>query len=165
MDGDVFLIFQYVGTDGAWHGVDDVIITDSLSTTIVAEGFEGGAIPAGWSRLITNADYTGEVMLSSEGSATLGVHSGSYAAKISWDKDYAGQDEWLITPDLAPLGEGPYSATFWNAGSMEFVEAGVFNALYSCDGGATTSLLYTFPGTGEDTSWCWYENTFVFSCN
>lgn len=74
------------------------------------------------------------------------------------------QDEWLVTPDLFPLGEGPYQVTFWNQGNPDYASLATLHVHYSCDGGTTVTELYAFPSTGEDTAWTWYENTFGFDC-
>ncbi len=160
---DAILVgFQYVGDDGAWHGLDDIAITDDSSTTIAQEDFESGSLSSGWTTLVVNTSYSWEVYFGSTGSTGFTPHGGNYCAQVEWNYT---QDEWIVSPDLRPLGDGPYEVTFWNTGSQVNAPDATLHVYYTCDGAVSTlNQLYEYPGAGETTSWVWYENTFSFDC-
>lgn len=146
--------FQYVGSDGGSHYVDDVEIQDGDFEMVIDEGFEGGELPAGWVRRVQRGFYTWEVHYGS-GEA----RSGDYSAKVTW---YQDQDEWLVSPVLPE--NGPYRLSFWNKGAVSLAEAATLRVHYTCTDGAEWHELYVFPQAGETESYVWYHNLFEFDC-
>jgi hypothetical protein len=146
--------FQYVGSDGGSHYVDDVEIQDADFAIVVDEGFEGGELPEGWVRRVQRGFYTWEVHYG-PGEA----HAGDYSAKVTW---YQDQDEWLVSPVLPE--NGPYRLSFWNKGAVSLAEAATLRVHYTCNDGAEWHELYVFPQAGETESYVWYHNLFEFDC-
>ncbi|MEM1513476.1 MAG: choice-of-anchor J domain-containing protein, partial [Candidatus Thermoplasmatota archaeon] len=69
------------------------------------EGFEGGAIPSGWTVINNDGDtYQWEAY-----NAGTGAHTGSWVARVHWNS--AGNDDWLITPHLSVKAGDKFS--FW----------------------------------------------------
>lgn len=71
------------------------------------EGFEETIFPpANWTQVITNINNVSWKQISS--SSPAGVHSGMYAAGLTWD--YSHQDEWLIAQNIEITGD----LEFWS---------------------------------------------------
>ncbi|MBN2147434.1 MAG: S8 family serine peptidase [Anaerolineales bacterium] len=76
---------------------------------ILAEGFEGGAVPpSGWSRVQTNANQTWKIL-------TVGTpYAGNYAADVEYDTSLGSQNEVLLTPSFSA---SKATLTFYSFGS------------------------------------------------
>ena len=145
--------FQYEGSDGGSHYVDDILVSDS-SSVVIDEGFESGALPEGWLLRVQQLLFSWEV---NEGSSE--AHAGTYSAKVTW---YQNQDEWLVSPPIN--GDGSYTLTFWNKGFVDFSEQATLTVHFTCNDGDDWTELYVFPGPGETEGMVWYENTVEFEC-
>ncbi len=114
-----------------------VPVYDPGKATVLAEGFEAGAVPpAGWSRVVLNSHYTWQVDESG------GAHSGGYAAQVQLDPAPAEQDEWLLTPPLFLTGG---TLSFWSFGSVTWCKAPYDN----CD--LRVWIVRGEPGGGDDS--------------
>ena len=142
-----------------------------LPNPLLAEGFESGATPPGWSH-----SGTGDTWAAS----TLQVYAGTYA--------FRGQDpatvseQYLYTPPIVlPADEFPLSLQFWNYQEIEDRTGGCYDGALldiSTDGGSTwtqieTGLLtdpYEGPISttfgnprGGDNAWCGDPQAFLES--
>ncbi|MEE4177577.1 MAG: choice-of-anchor J domain-containing protein [Bacteroides sp.] len=107
------------------------------------ESFETGAIPEGWTQIITNTaggtlPTTWAIVGTIEfTSGDVVPQDGDYQAFMYWD--YGHQDEWLITPAFtAPAGD----LTFWYYGHNGSVNLDHYYVKISTDGGDTWTVLW-----------------------
>jgi len=145
--------FQYLGSDGASQYLDDVLVVDQNSATVIDEGFEGGEVPSSWDQRVYSPLYSWEIV-----DSAAEAHSGSSSAKVTW---YQNQNEWLITPILGTSGS--WTVTFWTRGSVDLAEAATLHVKTTCVEGADWQERYVFPGDGAE-NFVWHEETFEFSC-
>ncbi len=115
------------------------------------EGFEEPEFPPlNWEQEITNS--TGS-WFHSDASSPVGVHSGNYAATISWD--YTHQDEWLIAKDILVSGD----LVFWSNAYQGSVHLDHYYVKISEDDGATwqtvldLSALPPYPSSNGYNQW------------
>jgi len=76
------------------------------------EGFEGGAIPAGWTAGVTNPSRTWSV----SGATSTGALEGSYCAYVGYDLSVF-QDETISFNQTVDVSAGASVLSFWMAGS------------------------------------------------
>ena len=145
--------FQYVGSNGASHYLDDVVVEDTTKVQF-DEGFEGGDIPEAWVQRIQRAFFSWEIV-----EAAHEAHDGDFSAKVVWNEN---QDEWLVSPPID--GDGSYTLTFWNKGVVDLAPAATLHVHYSCNDGLDWHEIYVFPGAGETENYVWYENELTFEC-
>ena len=145
--------FQYVGSAGASHYIDDVVVRDTTAKRL-DEGFEGGEIPENWELLIQRSFFSWEII---EGAHE--AHTGDFSAKVVWNEN---QDEWLISPPFE--GDGSFTLTFWNKGVPELAALATLHVAYTCNDGLDWHELYVFPGDGETETYVWYEEVLAFEC-
>jgi hypothetical protein len=145
--------FQYQGSEGGSHFLDDIRMSDTTSV-LIDEGFEGGVIPDDWTLRVRQPFYTWEAH-----HGPSEAHTGDYSAKVTW---YENQDEWLVTPPI--LGDGSYTLTFWNKGFVGFADSATLHVHFTCDDGFRWERLYTFPEPDETEDMVWYENEVEFEC-
>lgn len=71
----------------------------ALADWAIEEGFEGGAIPAGWS-VISGADSDDWFVYGSSDYA----HTGDYSAAVAGYSSATAGNDWLITPQVSVTG-------------------------------------------------------------
>lgn len=128
----------------------------NTEAALLDEGFEGGAMPpSGWNEVTSNTSYNWETLSSIR-------YSGSYAANVAYDPAPAFQDEWLLSPQLAPVAG---TLSFWSMGSLYWCR----DTYNNCDlniwlvvgeiGGSDDILI----GKGDDAwtaSFTWSQSVF-----
>ena len=111
------------------------------------EGFEGGAIPGGWTIIDADGDgYTWQLPTST----SWGVHSGtSCMTSASYINNLGAltPDNWLITPQLA-VSAGD-SISFWYKGQDADYAAENFGVYVSTTGTATSDFTSIYQGTAD----------------
>ena len=115
------------------------------------EGFEEADFPPfDWSQRITNPSAT---WFHSDINSPIGVHSGSWAARVS--SDYNHQDEWLIASDVEISG----NLVFWSFGYQGSVHHDHYYVKLSRDHGVTWEILMDlsamppYPGVSGYNQW------------
>ena len=123
------------------------------SSVILSEGFEGGAIPSGWT---VEASENGLAWYVGTGDyhTSTGAHSGNYNAKAFHKKD--GDTTWLITPSLdLTLDEGEVAIlNFWYINRMWQGDLDQLEVYYRVGDGLWTEL---FISDGDTTQWTMYS--------
>jgi hypothetical protein len=115
------------------------------------EGFEETFFPPEhWNRIITNNNATWSHTSSN---SPIGVHSGEYAAGLSWDYSY--QNEWLIAQDVEITG----NLQFWSYAFQGSTHSDHYYVKLSEDEGITwqtlldMSALPAFPSASGYNEW------------
>ena len=67
----------------------------ALADWLVDEGFEGGAMPAGWTTISGADGYDWFVF------SHANAHTGSYFATVVAYESSSGGDDWLVTPQVS----------------------------------------------------------------
>jgi uncharacterized membrane protein len=109
----------------------------SAKDVLLAEGFEDGWLPAGWSIIQTSTDNSASIP-GWWSQTSYSVHSGTYAAGLWWS--YYHQDEWLITPEIAIAGACTLS--FWTYGWEGSTYGDHYYVKVSTDGGSTWTVVF-----------------------
>lgn len=115
------------------------------SQTFLMEGFEGGAIPDGWttsgsgSWSVAKGDY----------STSTGTHSGSYNAKITHSTN--GYKTKLISPELDMTAFDNVSLSFWYINRNWSSDIDGFAVYYRTSG--NSSWVQVFSTTDNHESW------------
>ncbi len=127
-------------------------------STIINEGFEGGAVPpTDWTLTSTNVTETW-------GIDDYDPHTGSYNATCLYDDNLQDQNELLITPLLDFTSVSNAILDFWFLGSKYYAVTPYdncnLNILISTDGG-TTWTTDTLWDEEVDTTWTTWEWTNV----
>jgi hypothetical protein len=118
----------------------------------LSEGFEGGAIPANWTKYDNDGDgYEWEAY------STTSAHTGSYVARVHYNS--SGCDDWLITPKLT-VASGD-TLKFWaKSYSSSFLED--FEVLLSTTGTATGDFTVQLDDVAS-TPYDWTEYKYDLS--
>jgi len=131
---------------------------NNVLETALFEDFEGGEIPDGWDRIITNTSTDGPV----PGTWTVNDYAstdvspfGTYHAGLWWD--YGHQDEWLISPEV--YIEPGFELEFWSAVFLGSTHADHYYVKVSTDGGNSWSVLW--DASAESGGWNYYSSPFV----
>ncbi|HNS50708.1 MAG TPA: FG-GAP-like repeat-containing protein [Anaerolineae bacterium] len=109
---------------------------DRLRTVrLLSQGFESGLMPpSGWEKR-SLGDSPNQWMIVYAGSYPWAVHSGNYAAWVSYNGQYA-QDEWLVSPEISiPVGIEQPTLEFWALSDTSFPGATV--TVYATDADGT----------------------------
>jgi hypothetical protein len=133
----------------------------TILVDFLTEGFESW-FPAGWTRVITNSNFTWN-------QASYDPHSGTYDAQILYDPALVPQDEWMISPVLDLSAATPnLELSFWFLTSYYWhvspYDNGDMIIAVSTDGGNSWSNpLWTEDDYGVFENWVWYEVVLDFS--
>ncbi|HOD53265.1 MAG TPA: choice-of-anchor J domain-containing protein, partial [Candidatus Cloacimonadota bacterium] len=96
------------------------------------QGFEGGAIPTGWTVYNVDGD-TKEFIAYNAGTA---AQEGSWVAQVSWNA--AGNNDWLVTPQINVTAENKV-VKFWARSASSFYLED-FNVKLSTTGNAVADF-------------------------
>jgi len=121
----------------------------------LTEDFEGGVVPpAGWSEIISNADYNWKIQTF--------PFEGAYCADVEYDPDLTPpQDEWLVSPVLDLTGATPdirveyrwAMSYYWGVDPYDNYNLELW---ISTDAGETfPDKLWDESAQGVFTSWAW----------
>ena len=119
-------------------------VANRAMQTLIEEGFEGAAIPDGWTQEGSGTWSVG----TGDYSSSTGAATGSYNAKINHSS--TGNVKYLITPamDLSNATSATVSCNYINRSWAGDIDG--FGIYYRVDGGAWNELLYT---TSAHSTW------------
>jgi len=116
--------------------------------TVLNESFEAGTVPpAGWNTVVTNPNYTWQLMSNDP-------HQGTFHASTLFNEDLVPQDEWLISPayrlESGELDIWHFGSIFWCI-DEDNCDPEVWLLSGDTPNPASDSLLYNLEDDWTDT--------------
>ena len=124
-------------SDFSSSGYSVVQSTSTITTFPWTEGFEGGALPTGWTQLFVSGSNNWTYQSGGYNSYPSGAHTGSYNAFFFYN-NYYNYTTKLVTPDLDLSSLVNPQLTFWHAQD---------------DWGGDQDVLHIYYRPVSDTNW------------
>ena len=125
--------------------------------TLLSEGFEGSL--EGWSTVDNDGDGSNWAIYMEDASSDY-AHTGSYGAGISYNA--AGNDDWLITPQMSLSGEETATFSFWARSDGGYNTLESFKVMLSTSTTALSDFTHTLS-TENNISIDWTQYTYDLS--
>jgi len=123
-------------------------------TMFLEEGFDTDFLPVGWTQEIMNANNTWIQTNPETGNFNEIDVNSLFSAMVPWVGE--DQDEWLMTPEIDPLGEEPLTINFYAGVSGPWITNATLKCHISNDGGTTWNELWNAADEIDPAAdWAW----------